>query len=76
IPAAGVVHTNADPEDVDIDSTILWETGGGSAGPFYAWIAGEASAVKTLRRYLVKDVGIDRKQVAFMGYWREGKTEN
>ncbi|WP_162149045.1 SIP domain-containing protein, partial [Arthrobacter sp. H41] len=28
-----------------------------------------------LRRYLVRDVGIDRKQVAFMGYWRQGRSE-
>ncbi|MET4147306.1 hypothetical protein ABIB45_004246 [Arthrobacter sp. UYCo732] len=28
-----------------------------------------------MRRYLVRDVGIDRKQVAFMGYRRQGKTE-
>ncbi|WP_262927851.1 siderophore-interacting protein [Microbacterium sp. NIBRBAC000506063] len=26
----------------------------------------------TLRRHLVKDLGIDRAQVAFMGYWRRG----
>ena len=38
-------------------------------------IAGEAGTVKELRRYLVRDVGIDRKQVAFMGYWRQGKAE-
>ena len=76
IPAAGVVHTNADPEDINVDESILWETGQNSTGPFYAWIAGEASVVKTLRRYLVSEVGIDRKQVAFMGYWREGKSEN
>ena len=76
IPAAGVVETNTDPEDIDVDSTILWETGQNPAGPFYAWIAGEASVVKSLRRYLVRDVGIDRKQVAFMGYWRRGKSEN
>lgn len=76
IPAAGVVHTDADPEEIDVDEQILWETGQNSAGPFYAWIAGEASVVKTLRRYLVREVGIDRKQVAFMGYWRQGKSEN
>ncbi len=43
--------------------------------PFYAWIAGEAFVIKEMRRYLVRDVGIDRKQVAFMGYWRRGKAE-
>ncbi|WP_245565305.1 siderophore-interacting protein [Nocardioides insulae] len=38
----------------------------------YAWIAGESKAVTGLRRVLVKDIGLDRSQVAFMGYWREG----
>jgi NADPH-dependent ferric siderophore reductase len=45
------------------------------ARPFYAWIAGEAAVIKDVRRYLVREVGIDRKQVAFMGYWRQGKAE-
>ncbi|MGO2747666.1 siderophore-interacting protein [Microbacterium sp.] len=38
----------------------------------YFWIAGESGVVTTLRRHLVKDLGIDRAQVAFMGYWRRG----
>ncbi|MGO2081377.1 SIP domain-containing protein [Glutamicibacter arilaitensis] len=76
IPAAGVVHTNAEPEDIDVDADILWETGQANTAPFYAWIAGEAGTVKEMRRYLVRDAGVDRKQVAFMGYWRRGKTEN
>lgn len=76
IPAAGVVDTNAEPEDIDIDSQILWETGQANKAPFYAWVAGEAATVKEMRRYLVREAGLDRKQVAFMGYWRRGKTEN
>jgi NADPH-dependent ferric siderophore reductase len=38
----------------------------------YAWIAGESWMVKALRRSLVTDLGLERSQVAFMGYWREG----
>ncbi len=38
----------------------------------YAWIAGESKVVTGLRRKLVKELGLDRRQVAFMGYWREG----
>ena len=38
----------------------------------YAWIAGESKIVTGLRRRLVNELGIDRAQVAFMGYWREG----
>ena len=65
----------AELEDVDIDSTILWETTTGQ-GEFYAWLAGEAGTIKTLRRHLVSELGIDRRQVSFMGYWRQGRPEN
>jgi NADPH-dependent ferric siderophore reductase len=38
----------------------------------YAWIAGESWMVKAMRRSLVTELGLERAQVAFMGYWREG----
>ncbi|MES1170393.1 MAG: SIP domain-containing protein, partial [Leifsonia sp.] len=41
----------------------------------YAWLAGESGVIKTLRRHLVTECGVDRKAVAFMGYWREGRPE-
>jgi len=73
----------AEVEEVDIDHDILWEVPrtakGGAAlksAPLYAWLAGEASAIKTLRRHLVSTVGVDRRAVAFMGYWRLGRAEN
>lgn len=50
-------------------------TGGGHM-PFYAWVAGEAGAVTAIRRHLVGAVGIDRRRVAFMGYWRIGRAES
>ena len=31
--------------------------------------------ITTLRRHLVKELGVDRKQVSFMGYWRKGRAE-
>ena len=73
-----------EPEDVDPD---LWETPAYSSsgdeiesGPaaaeehagLYAWIAGESGVVTMLRRHLVRELGMDRRQVAFMGYWRRG----
>ncbi|AUH69693.1 MULTISPECIES: siderophore-interacting protein [Gordonia] len=55
------------------DGTGHDETGrDGRAAQAYYWIAGESRVVTTLRRRLVKDLGIPRAQVAFMGYWREG----
>ncbi|WP_235535878.1 siderophore-interacting protein [Nocardioides sp. Root190] len=47
-------------------------TEGAPYAGLYAWIAGESKVVTGLRRKLVNDLGLDRKQVAFMGYWREG----
>lgn len=69
-------------EEVDIDSTLLWEVPrtakGGAAlksAPLYAWLAGEAGAIKQLRRHLVAEHGVDRRAIAFMGYWRLGRPE-
>lgn len=66
------------------DADLLWETPVFSAsgeelaeaaaprsGTYY-WIAGESGVIKRLRRFLVREVGVDRAQVAFMGYWRYG----
>ena len=74
-------------DDVEVDPD-LWETPTYSssgedvrsrAAPvrpglddLYAWIAGESAVVTGLRRVLVRDLGMDRRQVAFMGYWRRG----
>ena len=70
-------------EEVDIDEGLLWEVprtakGGAAlqAAHLYAWLAGEAGAIKALRRHLVSTLGVDRRAVAFMGYWRLGRAEN
>ncbi|MEU0406884.1 siderophore-interacting protein [Streptomyces griseorubiginosus] len=41
----------------------------------YVWIAGESGCVKELRRHFVRERGIDRRRVTFVGYWRLGMTE-
>ena len=62
-------------EDVDVDRELLWDSPDPAGQGFYAWMAGEAAAVKALRRAIVTDRGVDRRQVAFMGYWRRGQAE-
>jgi NADPH-dependent ferric siderophore reductase len=80
--------TGALPSEVrDLDGdALVWETPdysgsgeelGTATGPIpaqdrYVWIAGESGVVTTLRRHLVKDLGLPRRRVAFMGYWRRG----
>jgi len=63
------VAESADPE------AVLWDVPEAPTGAgLYAWVAGEAGAVTSIRRYLVRDVGIERGQVAFMGYWKRGRA--
>ncbi|MDO3700088.1 siderophore-interacting protein [Micromonospora sp. C28SCA-DRY-2] len=62
--------------DVDVDRDILWEVPTPAAPvPLYAWLAGEAGVIRTLRRHLVGERGLDRSAVAFMGYWRLGRAD-
>ncbi|MCE4026740.1 siderophore-interacting protein [Microbacterium sp. Au-Mic1] len=61
----------ADPNEDD----VLWEVPEATIGSCYAWLAGEASTITALRRHLVRGLGIDRRSVAFMGYWRRGRAE-
>lgn len=74
---ATVVGAAPEPlDDVDVDTELLWDSPvDPTTGDFYAWIAGEAATVKALRRHLVSDLGVARSNVAFMGYWRRGRSE-
>ena len=54
----------------DVDTPVA--TVGHDLDGLYAWIAGESKVVTGLRRLLVNELGVDRRQVAFMGYWRRG----
>jgi NADPH-dependent ferric siderophore reductase len=63
------VHSSSGEE---VAPTTQVPAGGTPHAGLYAWIAGESKVVTGLRRRLVNELGIDRRQVAFMGYWREG----
>ncbi|MDH2427344.1 siderophore-interacting protein [Sphaerisporangium sp. TRM90804] len=65
--------------EADADAEVVWDVPGDMAAAhdgLYAWLAGEAGAVKRLRRLLVGEFGVDRAAVAFMGYWRLGRAES
>lgn len=66
-----------DEVDPDLWETPTYSSSGepltdGERDGLYAWVAGESKLVTGLRRALVSDLGLNRSQVAFMGYWREG----
>lgn len=80
VPAAGDVPDEVDP---DLGETPTYSSSGEDLDPvarpvggdlddLYVWVAGESRVVTGLRRALVRDPGLDRRQVAFMGCWREG----
>lgn len=45
-------------------------------GPVFAWLAGEAGAVRALRRHLVEERGIGKRQIDFSGYWRRTLSQD
>lgn len=63
------VHSSSGEE---VAAATAVPTGDAPYAGLYAWIAGESKVVTGLRRKLVNDLGLDRRQVAFMGYWRQG----
>jgi NADPH-dependent ferric siderophore reductase len=73
--AMQIVSAPQELEEIDVDVEMLWDSPDADSGSFYAWFAGESAIIKALRRTLVRDFGVDRSRVAFMGYWREGKSE-
>lgn len=52
---------------------VLWETAEPQGFSEYAWLAGEAGVITALRRQLVREHGMSRRQVSFMGYWKHGR---
>lgn len=58
------------------EADMPWSAPDDAEGELYAWIAGESSMVKELRRLLVNEAGLDRSRVAFMGYWKRGAAES
>ncbi|MEU6403027.1 siderophore-interacting protein [Streptomyces sp. NPDC046985] len=70
------LHRGATPAG---DSTALLDAVRNTAfpeGPVFAWVAGEAAAVRAIRRCLVQDHGLDKRAVAFSGYWRLHLTQD
>ncbi|WP_405679227.1 siderophore-interacting protein [Streptomyces sp. NBC_01511] len=45
-------------------------------GSVFAWLGGEAGAVRALRRHLVGERGLDKRAIQFSGYWRGGLTQD
>ena len=41
----------------------------------YAWVAGESSMIKSVRRHLVNVAGMPKSAISFQGYWKRGEPQ-
>ena len=64
------------------DDDLLWEvpeadevTASTLLRGAYVWVAAEQGVVRGIRRHLLGEVGLDRGQVALMGYWRRRRAQ-
>ncbi|MDE9364532.1 siderophore-interacting protein [Luteipulveratus sp. YIM 133132] len=74
----GASHSGTSTVVADGEDSAYWEVTtdrGADVPPLSAWIAGESSVVRAMRRLLVGEYDVPRSAVAFMGYWREGHRE-
>ncbi len=40
----------------------------------HAWVCGESGLATSVRRHLVGERGVDRRRIAFSGYWKVGQA--
>ncbi|MBL7261089.1 siderophore-interacting protein [Paractinoplanes lichenicola] len=80
----------ATPADIRPDPRIHWSSGNGhrpgdvvldvlknatlSTDRFYTWTAGESRLATSVRRHLVNDRGVPKRDISFFGYWRVGRS--
>lgn len=48
----------------------------GDVASLYVFAAGEAGAIKPIRRYLRRELGLPKRQTHVDGYWKRGVTEH
>ncbi len=86
VPDAGDIRPLPTPGSTDItwispagDSpTSLLEALKSADLPYdadYAWVAGESSMIKAVRRHLVNAVGMPKAAISFQGYWKRGEPQ-
>jgi NADPH-dependent ferric siderophore reductase len=68
------LHRNGAPHGIKLREAVR----GASFGPgsVAAWLAGEAGMVRSLRRHLVGERGLDKSAIEFTGYWRRALTQD
>ncbi|GLU46263.1 siderophore-interacting protein [Nocardiopsis ansamitocini] len=65
------IHRSEGPENGVLDAIRRAEL---PADLGHTWLAGESSVVTSVRRHLVNDRGVAKKDISFCGYWRRDKS--
>ncbi|MYQ82020.1 MULTISPECIES: siderophore-interacting protein [unclassified Streptomyces] len=75
-PGVRVHWLSRDGEDLRPGVRALQAVGdtGLPEGLLYAWVAGESRLATSVRRHLVNDRSVPRRDVSFYGYWRLGRS--
>jgi NADPH-dependent ferric siderophore reductase len=74
-PTVGVewVHRDGAPYGERLVAAVL--AADFPTGEVHAFVHGNADMVRPLRRYLLRDRGLERSRVSISGYWRAGHTD-
>ncbi|MFA2535254.1 siderophore-interacting protein [Pseudomonas chlororaphis subsp. aurantiaca] len=73
LPAPGKHPRRLNPVE-PADDLRPWDSAKPADNHFYAWIAGESGTVMKIRRHLINERGLERRNLALMGYWRLGRS--
>jgi len=66
------IYREDGPEGSHIASTLRWLSL--PQGEGYVWAAGEALAMREVRRYLVDERGVDKTRIRASAYWKRGNA--
>ncbi|TCC55976.1 siderophore-interacting protein [Kribbella pittospori] len=82
VPDAGDIRPLPTPGTADVTwitpPNSLLEALKGAELPYdtdYAWVAGESSMIKSVRRHLVNAAGMAKPSISFQGYWKRGEAQ-
>lgn len=78
IPSPAIVRTNwvtalSEPCQALCKTLLAYSL---PVGPGYIWIAGESTAVRTLRLHYLQDLELPKHRVSAKGYWKKGEGDH
>ena len=72
LPAEVSVHVRGTDDPGTAVLPALVASPASTADLDYAWLCGESGLATSLRRHLVQQVGMDKRDITFSGYWKLG----